>query len=234
MRVDIEIVQELPLPDTSAGRSIGVHVSDIIRCLAQESGLLAIDHLEDLSLISIKDLNSLPIGTLLRIHFGLAWERYYLPLLPNVQDHPSERCVDDIFMSPDGLELTHFIVMMKNVWHTLVHEVKCTSKSINTVGNLSTTAKKSQFMWLTQLKSYCRAVGARRAILHVLFLYGNYKRPFEPCLWKYNIEFTPQEIRENWLMVTEYKQYRLEVESKPELYKPVEFFKWAGVEDDDE
>ena len=100
MIVTAEIIKDFPLPDTSHGRSEGTHVSSIIRCMAIEARILKTEIAEDLSLVDVRDMSQIGIVAQLRIHLGLAWERYYIPLLPSVIDHPGEMCVDGIYMNP--------------------------------------------------------------------------------------------------------------------------------------
>lgn len=56
--------------------------------------------------------------------------------------------------------------------------------------------------WLVRIKGYCRAVGTRKARLVVLFVNGDYSwRPGHgPQIRQFDLEFTEQEIQENWVM----------------------------------
>lgn len=220
MEVLIEEVFDLPLPDTSAGRSEGLHVSAIIRCLATEHNILKPQFCEELSLLDIKDMSRIGIIAQLRIQIGIAWENYYIPTLKDVMDHPGEMCLRGVYMSPDGkgvrplyipedldLSVSAFITPRNLKYVIKIVEVKATYKSTKTVGDMST-----QWMWLAQLKSYCKAAGTRFAELHALFLCGDYIRPISPKLIIYHIEFTQQELDDNWTLLTEYADYRMAIE----------------------
>lgn len=58
--------------------------------------------------------------------------------------------------------------------------------------------------WLVQIKGYCKAVGTTLAILTALHIVGNYAppKPWPPRGW--GLEFTPQEIEENWFMIVQH------------------------------
>jgi hypothetical protein len=145
---------------------------------------------------------------ILRICIGLAWEEYYLGMFlkGKVMKHPAERCVDGIHMSPDGVSkewLERENVPHPGVMITRVHEVKATYKSINTVGDLS-----REWLWLTQVKAYCKGMKTTHANLHVLFICGDYKMPIRPMVKEWTLEFTQHEIDENWAMLREYRDYR--------------------------
>lgn len=204
MIVIAEEIQDLPLFDNSATRSPGLHVSAIIRCIAIERGILTLDDLEDLSLVDVRDMSNIGILAQLRIHMGMAWDLYYLTLLPEITSHPGELEVDGVFMTPDGETISIIKVDRRPTYVMRVVEVKCTYKSTKTVGDL-----RSQFMWLAQVKSYCNGYKTRYADLHVLFVCGNYKFPIRPMLIIYHIEFTQEEIDDNWSLLTDYAKMRL-------------------------
>lgn len=185
----------LVLPPPLKPRSEGVHLSGIIRCIAQEQGILTKDDDEVLSLRDVRDIVD-PIAVL-RISIGLAWEQYYISqVLPaeGVIDHPDEVLLDDIYMSADG--------MSYNGKAAVIHEAKATYKSTKTVGDLS-----KQWMWRAQMMGYCKGWNTRFARLHVLFLCNDYQWPMVPSLQVWDIEFTQQELDENWDLMTSYKEY---------------------------
>jgi hypothetical protein len=227
MKLEIETVTNLDLPDTSEGRSIGVHQSSIIKCIAGESGLLRPEYCEELELIPVSDINSIPMRNKLMIHLGLAWERYYIPLMTDVVDHPPEACMDDIYMSPDGESIDLMKIDRRSVYYTRVHEVKLTYKSTRTVGRLDNTGYKSAFMWLAQIKGYCRAAKTRYATLHVFFVCGDY-RPPSPLLKRFYLEFTDEELDDNWKVITDYRDYKLALAL--DGYQPVSLEEWSTTQ----
>jgi hypothetical protein len=195
---------ELSLPPSVSPRSDGLHVSAIIRCIATEQGILKPEWAEELSLVDVREIKD-PIA-ILRILIGLAWEEKYIPMIPGVLDHPGEMKLEDIFMTHDGESIGYVLsqVTSNRLMAVLCHEVKATYKSTKTVGDLDT-----QWMWLAQIKAYCKALGTRFAVLHVLFLCGDYSRPIKPDLWIWNIEFTQEEIDMNWDILRDYRDLKL-------------------------
>ena len=205
------IVTELPvdlkLPPPVVPRSPGLHVSGIIRCMATEMGILKPEWAEELSLVDVREIKD-PIAVL-RICVGLAWEEWYIPQMKEILDHPGEMLLDGVYMSPDGESISSVMITPESEeWVMMVHEVKATWKSTRTVGDLT-----QQFMWLAQMKAYCKAKSTRFAMLHVLFLCGDYSYPISPQLRKYLVEFTQQEVDINWAMLLNYRDHRLAIEA---------------------
>jgi hypothetical protein len=160
---------------------------------------------EELSLTDVRTITDQAV--ILRISIGLAWESWYIKEILSQQgviDHPYEMRVDGIYLTHDGESLD----VILSTSHLVIHEVKATYKSTNTVGQL-----EDQVMWLQQMKAYCRGAGTRFAKLHVLFLCGDYKMPLQPQLKCWLIQFTQEEIDENWDLMTSYRDYRLAKES---------------------
>lgn len=198
---------KLLVPPPSIPRGKGHHVSAIIRAIAMHTGVLAPDSADEPSMADSRIITD-PVA-ITRICIGLAWEEYYLGVFlkrEGVKKHPGEILVDGIHMSPDGISRDWVEQLNKpypGVMITRVHEVKATYKSINTVGDMS-----SQWLWLTQVKAYCKGVKTVHAKIHVLFLCGDYKYPLQPVVKEWDIQFTPKEIQDNWDMLREYKDYR--------------------------
>lgn len=199
-----EILANIRIPQ-STGRSPGIHVSAIIRSIATQTGILKPEWAEDLSLIDARDINALDLESRLRISIGLAWEAHYIPLLDDVVDHPGELQVDGVFMTHDG-ESVDVVITQRGQSKTvlMLHECKATYKSTRTVGDMT-----EQWMWLAQIKAYCKGLGTRFAKMHILFLCGDYSYPIKPLLKCFLIEFTEQEIGENWSLLIDYKNHRL-------------------------
>lgn len=213
MKISVEPVHILLPP--SEGRSSGVHVSTIIRMISQETGILRPEWCEELSLVEITpSTRFLDPVVALRVSIGLAWESFYISKIlspEGVIDHPGEYYVDGIYMSPDGEELAQIIVDRRPQHKMKVHEVKATYKSTNTVGETEDELN-AQFMWMSQIKSYCKGAGTTLADLHVLFLCGDYSFPIAPQKKRFRFEFTEEEIEDNWSLVTNYRDQRLVIE----------------------
>jgi hypothetical protein len=205
-----EVPVTVSLPASKTPRSQGIHVSAIIRCIAAETGILKAEWVEDLSLVDVREITDQT--AVLRIMIGLAWESLYLPELAElgVIDHPGEMRVDGIYMTHDGESVS--VVSSSddgcNHYGTVVHECKATYKSTRTVGNMG-----GQFMWMSQVKAYCKGKGTRHAMMHVLFLCGDYTFPIKPVLKVWEIEFTQAEIDQNWALITGYLQKRMREET---------------------
>lgn len=205
-----EIPADVTLPDPVHARSDGVHVSGVIKCIAIETGVLDAKWTEDLSLVDASQedwWDSLDSAARLRISIGLAWEEWYLRNLPGVVDHPGEMHVDGIYMTHDGESLDVLLTPRSKSYSLVLHEVKATYKSTKTVGLL-----ESQWMWLAQTKAYCKGLRCLTAYLHVLFLCGNYKFPITPVLKVFRIDYTQEEIDDNWELMVDYVAHRKALE----------------------
>lgn len=215
---------------TGAPRSLGVHLSGIIRCMAIETGILKPEWIEELSLVDASQQDwwdALDPVSRLRISIGIAWEQWYIPKLRGVIDHPGEMYLDGVYMTHDGESLDVIITIRNTEMHILaVHEVKATYKSIKTVAPRHVTGSEldpadleTQWMWVEQVKGYCKGLGTNVAYLHVLFLCSDYKFPIVPSLgplksehtcWR--IEFDQAEIDQSWEEKVEYVKYRKAME----------------------
>lgn len=192
----------LYLPESKTPRSPGLHVSNIIRCIATEAGILKPEWVDELSLVDVRTITN--PEAILRINIGLAWESHYIPMLSDVVDHPGEMSLDGCYMTHDGESISMVASAGGPLLTLAVHEIKATYKSIKTVGNL-----EAQFMWLCQMKAYCKGLDTRFAYLHVLFICGDYKFPITPRLEVWAVEFTQEEIDQNWSLLMDYKRNAL-------------------------
>lgn len=198
------IPYELKLPTSNHERGDGVHLSGIIRSIAGLTGVLKKEWVEDLSLTDVREITD-PIA-ILRICIGLAWEEWFIPQLEEAIDHPGEMFLEGIYMNHDADEVSRVFYNRLNL---SVIEVKSTYKSIRTVGDLT-----SQWMWITQMKGYCKGLDTRFAQLYALFLCGDYSYPIRPVLLRWAIEFTQDEIDDTWDMMKEYMLHRLTIEAE--------------------
>lgn len=211
-------------PNDGTPRTEGIHLSRVTRAIALESKILDAKYMDGLSLEEVSGQseewwNGLDMASQVRIAVGLAWDAWYLPNLGmEVVPHPGEMNVDGIFMTPDG-ESLDIIRVGNDLNHELaIHEVKATYKSTKTVGNMS-----SQWMWLAQMKGYCKGAGCRVGYMHPLHLCGDYKFPITPQIGPtkgkhtcFRIEFTADEIDENWELHMDYVRHRLAMEQDEE------------------
>lgn len=198
----IEITPELELPPPRMARSEGIHVSNIIRSIALKVGFLDKKWADDLSLTDAREITD--SKSILRIRIGLAWEEHLIPTLQNVIDHPGEMELQGVYMTHDGESVDRVFTGTRG-YELVVHEVKCTYKSSRKACDLRT-----QWMWLTQMKAYCKGLGTRYARIYILFLCGDYKYPIEPEYRVFEVEFTQEEIDSSWVMLVDYMNHRLD------------------------
>lgn len=209
---------KLILPQAE-GRSVGVHISDVIRDYAFTSRVLDKKWIRE---ALIEDQNT----TLMQL--GLAFEDYLEKSNqhPEIEYHPGELFVDDleccecghvadshtleavdcsecpccfftplrIFMSPDGISSNGVLFL---------HEIKLTKKSSREFLQKLRLKAPKVLMYIWQVQCYCYALKTLEAKLHVAFAAGNYSYDTddEDSMASYKIfrfEFTQEEIDENW------------------------------------
>lgn len=101
---------------------------------------------------------------------------------------------DSILMTPDGLYIPDWIL----------EEYKLTWRSMK---RAALDSIQSEFWaWFVQMKGYCLGMGTTTARLFVFFVNGNYS-PMVPRTKRYDIEFTGQELDENWLMIKQHERH---------------------------
>jgi hypothetical protein len=159
---------EAVVPWTDGGllRSPGVHVSGLLKAMAIDYGLLNRKWVpEDYDLQDITETgesssewwDALDEDSKVRMAIGMAWEQWYLPKLIE-KYQPGELECEGIFLTIDG-ESRDLVLADEDC----VHEVKTTSKSINTTGHIAEPNPKN-WMWLMQCKAYCKARGCGSSI----------------------------------------------------------------------
>lgn len=211
MQAELLPTPVIPFPTGAAPRSPGVHLSGLIRSMAVEYGFLDkkwVGDVESLKLVEVGDSegwwNNLDEDSRIRMSIGLAWEQWYLPQVPGVVHQPGEMHVEGIYMTHDGQSMDMVIREEKRRHCVACHEVKTTSKSTNTVGDLNLFNPKN-WMWLTQTACYCYGLNTTLAYLHILYLYGDYTRPFRPRLDIWRIQWTEKERNNIFRQVRDYR-----------------------------
>lgn len=208
---------KLVLP-TSHGRSVGLHVSEVIRDLAFNGNILDKKWART-EAIEFQDTSLMQVG--------MAWEDYmeksgqheeieYHPCELAVKtkicavcgdwadehfEHDHEHKTLTIFMSPDG-----FTFDADNVLLAYLNEIKFTKKSCRDFGTGLRMGSKKSIMYVWQIAAYLKGTGTLAAKLHVLFVNGNYSYddtdPENGTVYKiFRIEFTEEEIDSNWRML---------------------------------
>jgi hypothetical protein len=206
MRVDAQHVKislqdingwDVPRPAVRQARSAGLHVSEIIRDVAIRGGLLKVEKVRVGKRVETWVEDELD-GSLLVL--GLAWEAWMAGLRKDMVWQPAEQQVDGVYMNLDGLTVDSGAA--DNGAAVVVEEFKATRKSSEVKGEARNVA--GEWMWIAQIKSYCRAVQTTRARLHVLYVNGNYRFSEEggkPTYMRYELEFTEQELEDSWAVL---------------------------------
>ena len=172
---------------TSDGpRSTGLHVSDLYSSLYKSLDPKRYDH-------------ATPPNPY-HLALGLAWEQYLEKKLLQAGVHatrPPECSVSIkgtlLYYSPD--------LFIENGVYRL-GEIKLTSMSV------SEDLSEPKFdKWLTQAKLYCHLLDVPRMRFYVLFTAGDYKGNRGPMFRVYDLEFSPQELEENWLMILHHAEH---------------------------
>jgi hypothetical protein len=102
-----------------------------------------------------------------------------------------EIVVDGIIGSPDGLLVGS---------ETVLQEYKCTWMSSN-------KAPEENFKWLLQTKAYCFMLECVKCQLHILHVNGDYRPPrAQYKVW--NIEYSPQELIDNWKVLVDHAKQK--------------------------
>ena len=155
------------------------HLTTIIRYIGDKLGLLKYANAWDLDLAG--DL-------------GFTWERVLeLAYGDRLGTRIGEIELDGIVGSPDGVGPDPDD---KSV--LALDEYKLTWVSSN--NNPSEVWK-----WMVQCKSYCRMLGLDTAIMHILYLMGNY-RGSGPIYRVARIRYSQQDLVKNWMMIVNHKE----------------------------
>jgi hypothetical protein len=185
--------------------------------MAVEYGLLDKAWVTDLSLVEVPGTgdafwSALDEPSKLRMSLGLAWEAHYLPLLPGVIHQPGEMQCEGVYMTQDGESLDVVVSENHKRFVVAIHEVKVTYKSTRTVDPI-----EKNWLWMMQLKGYCRAKLTTRAYMHVLFVCGDYSHPIRPLKRIWQLDFTQQEIDEAWELMMSYRRHRESHEAENQM-----------------
>jgi hypothetical protein len=167
-------------------RTPGIHVSGIIRQLAVQHGLLK-GELEQETMDLIR---------LTRFVCGYAWEDWIAKRIPNLIHQPGECELDGVWMSPDGLVVDESGITL--------HEMKFTTTS-------SARPIQDRTMWLWQCMSYLAGLSKKFgervtvAVIHPLYVNGDYRERRYPIYQPVRLEFEWAEIEANWELMLAWK-----------------------------
>jgi len=172
--------------DDDEERQPGLHLGDVIRSIQESLGIgYKGDGFNDMQLTA---------------EIGLLWEGVLSKIMRDKYAvRPGQIIEDGIWMSPDGLgedPLGEVPIVLE--------EYKATWKSTK-------WPLTDNFPYMTQVKSYCRAVGTNVAVMRVFYLMGDYKGS-GPIYRVVRITFTDLELEQNWDMIVTHAK-KMEVDS---------------------
>ena len=167
-------------------RTPGVHLSGVINYLARQMGLY--DYEDEPQ----ADGNKFPLEARLKMAVGLSWENWVERQYPDVMYHPGELCQDGIYMTPDGLHPDEILWEFKVTWKSMTKMI--------TDGY----DHKSFWPWRAQNMGYLKPLGWTRVHQCVLFINGDY-RGERPTFVELDVEYTKQEVEDNWRLILKHK-----------------------------
>ena len=166
--------------EESEPRKEGLHLGTVIKSLMDSTGLgYKGKGFSDMELTA-------EIGTL--------WERVFSrDMAAKYIGRPHQIQVDGIWMSLDGIGPDP-----EGEVPIVVEEYKATWKSTN-------SSPTDNFYYMTQIKSYCKAVETRVAVMRIFYIVGDYKGS-GPVYRVARIQFSQKEIDQNWEMILKHKK----------------------------
>jgi hypothetical protein len=199
VQVDLRATDSQHLQQVAPPRSEGVHVSTLIRSIAIKTGKLKDSNKGSrFKMDNVIDDKDFPLV----MAMGMAWEDWISRQYPQMAYHIGELELDNIYMSPDGITIPSADEFDFDLGVGIVEEFKLTYKSAR-------KPIEAQWMWLSQVMAYCKALPTLCARLHVVYVNGDYdyNRPgLPPQYIVYNLQFTQEELDINWNMIlTEYE-----------------------------
>lgn len=194
---DPDLLNRLGGQSGSGDRTLGVvHLSDIYKILMKRLQPKRFDKRDKKGNPIPMDFQRVEIGLLFESMLEIALREKFATV------RPGEIVSDEgVYMSPDGV----------NPEECAGEEYKCTFMSaskglMETVrdpetGELYQIPLDKFLHWFIQMMGYAKWLGTNKFILRVLFLCGDYKFPITPQFKTYHIEFTDEEIEQNWKML---------------------------------
>jgi|WetSurMetagenome_2_1015567.scaffolds.fasta_scaffold10394_8 hypothetical protein len=159
-------------------RSPGVHVQAVNRALGVAAGQLSDSDDADFPFERMTE-KVYP----LMMALGCGWEEFMVSLWPEGELiwQPGELERDGLFGTYDGLVLTD----PPAIW-----ECKRTTKKVQSIAHC--------WMYVKQGLTYCAMSGLRRVHYDVLWVLGDYSRPYQPIATQILVEFEDKECEAWW------------------------------------
>lgn len=184
-----ELGEVFPILGSGLPRAPGLHLTDIIRYIQDSINPYTGDGFDDQRLT---------------MEVGFIWEDLLSYVLGDrIGKRLNDLECDGIYCNPDGLGYDPL-----DGKTPVVEEYKCTWRSIN-------RSPTEDHRWMMQVKAYCNVLHTRVAVMYVCYLMGNYKGS-GPLSRAYRIEFTEQEIEENWNAILAHKDATIEALARKE------------------
>ncbi len=162
------------------------HVTAVIRYLCLKLG-----HFDD-------DGEGVTVEQQTRMELGSAFEDLMVKALAARYEknnyryvQPGELFLDGMIGTPDLLDVDDYAI----------EEIKLTWLSSN-----HPPEHKKLWKYWVQLKAYCRMAETQQGRLHVCYVNGDYREERGPTYRKWEVEFTQQELHENWRMLITHGQ----------------------------
>lgn len=188
--VPFDMVGYLALRFGHASRSPGLHMSTILHDI--EKVLNAKRYASGITQPELEMFGSL----------GFLWERVLEDTLADITVtsdparyfRPDEQKMDGVYLTPDYADLDFW---GDGTCEFGLEEWKVIWKSSRSLDNF----ERNFWRFIVQSKSYCRALGCLLVRFRILCIVGNWQDNIAPVCRTFEIEYTPQELEENWSML---------------------------------
>lgn len=187
------------------GRSEGLHLGDIIRWAKEQT---------EGKMRDTGNTNFMSMGFLLELVLEKGFKIFGALMRKNRDSikRPPEQELNGIYMSPDGLDVDT-LEEYKLTWKSLARLTGTNPAKGDCGGDLVCWLRNFHWWWLVQIMSYCWVLGTRKARLIAFFVNGDYsfRGPYGgPQLVVVEMEFTEEELQDNWATVLGYRDRMLE------------------------
>lgn len=171
----------------SHSRTLGIHVSNIITSIEQDT----------FGLVKGGDLDSQELEAYRAAGFLFEWGLYGVFLREANVERIGEVELDGIIMTPDAINMDRGRgIEGKCTWRSMAHDV---------------TDQNGEFMsWHMQMKAYGKALGILDWDLWAFFMCGDYRKRRQPKPRHWEITYTKDEVETNWRRITNHLKWMQE------------------------